>query len=107
MAAEKSRKEKKEEVGFLDSIRTYINEVRSEMNKVSWPDRDDVVQMTRLVLLVTIISSLLLGAISLFLTLGMQYAINEAAWLLVLVFVAITAGAWYILFGRNSNKSSY
>lgn len=108
MAAEKSRKkEKNEEGNFLTAIRTYIKEVRSEMNKVSWPDREEVVQMTRLVLLVTILSSIFLGAVSFLLTLGMEFAINEAAWVLIVAFIAIVAGTWYILFGRNSNTSGY
>lgn len=108
MAAEKSRKKDKNQEGnIFTGIRTYIKEVRTEMNKVTWPDRDEVVQMTRLVLLVTILSSLFLGAVSLGLTVGMEYAINNAAWLLIIVFIVIVAGAWYWMFGRNRNRSSY
>lgn len=108
MAAEKSRKnDKNQEGNFLTAIRTYIKEVRTEMNKVTWPDRDEVIQMTRLVLLVTILSSLFLGAVSFLLTLGMEYAINDAAWALVVVFIGIVVGAWYWIFGRNRNSSNY
>ena len=47
----------------ITNIRTYLSDVRAELNKVSWPDRADVIRLTRIVLLVTVLSSLAFRAI--------------------------------------------
>ncbi|GAB4516425.1 MAG: hypothetical protein OHK0046_21790 [Anaerolineae bacterium] len=46
------------------SIRDYFRGVQDEMTKVVWPTRDELVRLTRIVLAVTIMSSLVLGLIA-------------------------------------------
>lgn len=115
MAAEtkerrKKSKEKVEETAaaspsIISRIRTYISEVRSELLKVSWPDREEVIKLTRIVLLVTIISSLLLGALSLALTLLVEYGVNMPI-IFIVIFAGIILGTVY-MFRRGNQKVSY
>jgi preprotein translocase subunit SecE len=49
-------------------LAAYWRDVRSELSKVSWPTREDTLQLTRIVLLTTIISAIILGIITLLFT---------------------------------------
>ena len=89
----------------ITNIRTYLSDVRSELNKVSWPERDDVIRLTRIVLLVTILSALTLGTISILFSELIKYGIQWPI-IFVVIFVAVIATTIY-LFRRDSQKSSY
>jgi preprotein translocase subunit SecE len=52
----------------LYRLAEYWRDVRSELNKVSWPTREETIQLTRIVLLTTIISAIILGVITLLFT---------------------------------------
>jgi preprotein translocase subunit SecE len=52
----------------LYRLSAYWRDVRSELSKVSWPTREETIQLTRIVLLTTIISALVLGVITLLFT---------------------------------------
>ncbi len=56
--------EEPERRGLIVRIREYISGVFSELEKVSWPTREDVIRLTRLVLLVTISAAIILGLIT-------------------------------------------
>lgn len=85
----KKGKKKNSGGGFLGGIRTYFNEVRTELNKVSWPDREDVIRLTRIVIIATILASIALGLMSIILTAVMtDYGLN-APWVFVVIFAAI------------------
>lgn len=110
MAAEKSRKkDKNEDVGFIQGIRIYLSEVRSEIRKVTWPDQDDVRRLTYIVLLVTIISSLVLGALSIFFSAFFNFGINNGVGniMLVALFVAIFVGAWWFVIRGGNQRTRY
>ncbi|MGJ3240010.1 MAG: preprotein translocase subunit SecE [Anaerolineae bacterium] len=94
MAAETKTK-KNEEKSFLGNIRSYLGEVRTELQKVSWPSRDDVIRLTRIVLLVTIVTSIGLGALSIGMTLFLDRIGFDYPIILVLLFVAIAIGTWW------------
>lgn len=106
MAADaKKKKAKSEEGSFLSGITTYFKEVRSELKKVSWPERDDVVRLTRIVLLTTVVSSLVLGAMSVLFSLYVEEGLKFP-----IIFVAVFVGAVLItgyLFRRDNTKVSY
>ncbi|NWF67999.1 MAG: preprotein translocase subunit SecE [Chloroflexi bacterium] len=87
----------------LFRIRTYIADTRSEILKVSWPTRDEVISLTRIVLIVTIIASLALGAISLAFTELVRIGLD-----LPLVFVGffIIVAAALVVFLVNQNRRS-
>ena len=117
MAAETKKERKatksKEDGNFLTnaitSVRTYLSEVRSELNKVSWPERADVIRLTRIVLLVTIISGLFLGAISIFFSKLVQFGIESGTnnWIVFVVIFAVIIGVTVYLFRRDTQKSGY
>jgi preprotein translocase SecE subunit len=76
----------------LTTIRTYFTDVRSELNKVSWPDRADVIRLTRIVLIVTILASLALGAISIGFSELIRFGLTQGTynWLIfAVIFVAV------------------
>jgi len=41
----------------MDSIKEYLKDVRKEMKKVSWPDQDELVDYTIVVVVFTILLS--------------------------------------------------
>ncbi|MDZ4861258.1 MAG: preprotein translocase subunit SecE [Candidatus Hydrogenedentes bacterium] len=47
--------------GFIQSIRTFIEEVQIEMKKVSWPTRGELKSLTQLVLWALVVSGVVLG----------------------------------------------
>ncbi len=46
----------------------YFREVQQELRKVTWPDRDETLQMTTVVLLVCLAMALYLGGLDFLLT---------------------------------------
>lgn len=116
MAAEtkKERKKSKPKDGnfltnTLSGTRTYFGEVRSELNKVSWPERPDVIRLTRIVLLVTILSGLILGLLSFMFSQLIKFGIAEGTnnWIVfVVIFIAIIGGTIYV-FQRENQKAGY
>lgn len=51
----------KSEMNILERTRVFFSQVRTEMEKVTWPSRDDVKTYTIVVIVSTIIVSILLG----------------------------------------------
>lgn len=45
-----------------NAVTRYLREVRAELAKVTWPSRDEAINLTMVVLAVTIALSLFLGA---------------------------------------------
>lgn len=54
------KKDKKEEKSFKDSVTEYFKGVRSEWNKISWPERQQIVSETLVVIAVTTFATLLI-----------------------------------------------
>ena len=50
----------------MGRVRQFMVEVRGEMTKVSWPTRQQLLESTRLVLMMTALLALFLGAWDLF-----------------------------------------
>lgn len=73
----------------------YFNNVRGEMQKVSWPTQEDTRHLTILCINVTIASAILLGGLSVILTAFIELGLNPGnAWVLLAVIVAMVAGAF-------------
>ena len=76
----------------------YFSNVRAELNKVSWPSREDTRRLTILCINVTIASALFLGALSLILTEFIQLGLAPGnSWMLLGVIVAMVGGAFYAM----------
>ena len=76
----------------------YFSNVRSELNKVAWPSREDTRRLTILCINVTIASALFLGALAVvwseFMRIGLE---PNMAWMLLAVIGAMLAGAFYMI----------
>jgi preprotein translocase subunit SecE len=48
---------------YAASITQYLRDTRSELNKVVWPTREEAINLTIVVLIVTIIMTIILGGI--------------------------------------------
>lgn len=78
-------------VRFIVNLRTYMQEVFAELNKVSWPSREEVGRLAGIVLAVTAVSAVFLGIISaLFGALVTSMAITDSAGWATVVGIALT-----------------
>lgn len=102
--AETTKKSRNEGGGFISGITTYIKEVRAEMNKVTWPSREEVVRLTRIVLIVTVLSALVLGGISIALTEYMRIGFANPVLFIITFAVIIGVTIWQF---RDGGGSSY
>jgi len=76
----------------------YFNNVRAEMQKVSWPSREDTRRLTIMCINVTIASALFLGGLSVILTQFIELGLVPGnSWMLLGVIVAMVAGAFYAI----------
>ncbi len=51
-------------VRFFRGIRNYLSGVKEELEKVVWPTREELIRLSRIILIVTIFTALVLGALS-------------------------------------------
>jgi len=54
---------KNEKPNFFQRIKRWFKETAGELRKVSWPTREEALALTRIVLIVTIIMSAILGVL--------------------------------------------
>lgn len=55
-----------EKRGFLDRVKTYLKGVRSELRKVTWPTKKELINYTMIVIVLTLILSTFIGLFDLF-----------------------------------------
>ncbi len=91
----------------LRGLREYYLGVRDEINKVVWPTREEAIRLTQIVLVVTIIASIVLGAISLAFNALIAAGLNNPLVVFGGVFVFAVAAFGYYLFRVNRRGSSY
>lgn len=87
---------------YFFSLREYFEGVRAEIQKVTWPTREETRRLTTIVLAVTIAASIILGIISLLF--NALIAAGLSAPLIVfggLFLVAVVVFGWYL---RQSNR---
>lgn len=91
---------------FFGGIVTYFREVRSEADKVAWPTREETLRLTRIVLITTIISSIVLGALSAlagqFIRFGLDAPIAIFAFMTI-----VTVGTFIYLRRSGPSRSGY
>jgi preprotein translocase subunit SecE len=80
----------------VGGLREYFEGVRSELGKVIWPTREETRRLTIIVLIALIISSIVLGAISLLFTELFKIGLGTPIILLVVMVVGV-AGGFFIL----------
>ena len=76
----------------------YFSNVRSELNKVAWPSRQDTRRLTILCINVTIASAIFLGILAVIWSEFMRIGLNPGmAWMLLAVIVAMVGGAFFMI----------
>lgn len=55
-----------EKLGFFERVKNYLRGVRSELRKVTWPTRKELINYTIIVIVVTIILAMIIGLFDLF-----------------------------------------
>jgi preprotein translocase subunit SecE len=55
----------------------FLREVRSELSKVVWPERQQVIRTTAAVIALSLIVAVFLGAVDLGLTKLLEYGVNK------------------------------
>lgn len=89
--------------GLIARLQDYAVGVDSELRKVSWPTREDVIRLMRLVIAVTVVAAILLGLLSLgFAQLFIAGLDNP---LVFLIFGAVIAAASFFIWRANRNNS--
>lgn len=83
----------------------YLRGVRTEIGKVTWPTREDARRLTIIVLVTLIISSIVLGLISLAFTELFRLGLDSPIILIVFMVVAVGAGlVYYRLSSRRAQS---
>jgi preprotein translocase subunit SecE len=89
----------------VGGLREYVEGVRSELQKVAWPTREETRRLTIIVLITLLVSAIILGAISLFFTELFRIGFNQPAILIGFIVVAVAAGIifWRVNRGRSTS----
>lgn len=89
----------------------YFGGVKDELDKVVWPDRPELVRLTRTVLIVMALAAIFLGVISLFFTELFIFGINEDNPIIFAVFFGVVIAVYFgytrFFSGRNSEPPAY
>lgn len=48
---------------MIERIKTYLAETRTELKKVTWPSRQDLIDSTRVVIIATLIMTVFIGLV--------------------------------------------
>jgi preprotein translocase subunit SecE len=89
----------------VGGLREYFEGVRSELGKVIWPTREETRRLTIIVLIALLISSLVLGAISLLFTELFKIGLNTPIILLAVMLIAVAGGVFFMRY--SSRRSTY
>lgn len=91
-------------VRSVGGVREYIEGVQSEISKVTWPTRDEVRNLSAIVLAATFLSSVVLGLI----TLGYSdlFKLGLAQPMFFLGFFVIVIVAGFVIFRRSQKRVS-
>ncbi len=84
-------------------LRDYFEGVRSELRKVTWPDREDTRRLTIIVLVALVATAILLGTIVLIFTQLFAAGLDNPVILIVFMLVAAAVG---VAINRMQNRPS-
>lgn len=76
-------------------LREYFSDVRSELEKVAWPTREEALRLTRVVIIVLIISAIVMGVISFLFQQYVAFGLNNPIVFVVLMIAAVLVATWY------------
>lgn len=87
----------------LRNFVSYLGEVRGELEKVTWPTREETVRLTRIVLVSMVAASIILGLMSLLFTELFRLGLDTPALLVGLIVIAFAVAIFWL---RRSNQST-
>ena len=87
------------------AVAGYLGNVRSELEKVTWPTREETIRLTRIVLAVTIASAIVLGAISLVFSRLFSIGLQHPIILLAIIVGAVLVTVYYFRRGRTNTPT--
>ena len=88
----------------VNRVAGYLRDVRSELDKVTWPTRQETLRLTQIVLGTTIVSGLVLGVISLIFTELFRIGVSQPLVFLGVFVIAVAALVYYLR--RGEQRSS-
>lgn len=95
----------KREGNFLtrlpNDIREYVEGVRSELRKVTWPTREEALRLTMIVVLALIVTALVLGTVVLLYTELFRIGLDSPVVLIAFMLVAAVVG---VVINRSQNR---
>jgi preprotein translocase SecE subunit len=97
-------------VPVVGGIVRYLRGVISEMQKVTWPSREETINLTQVVLAVTIAFAIGLGLIDTFYTWWFRQALADDITVFLgigVIVLAIAGGLVYVLFYRREDTVPY
>lgn len=77
--------------GFFE----YFSDVRLELEKVAWPTREEALRLTRVVIVVLIISAIVMGLISFLFQQYVAFGLSNPIAFVVPMIAAVIAATWY------------
>lgn len=89
---------------LVRGTRGYLEGVRSELAKVAWPTREDTRRLTQIVIVTLVVSSLVLGAISLAFTRLFAVGLRSPLVLLIVMAIGVGIGLWWDRYSRRSSN---
>ncbi len=78
MRAEPTSEQSGERMNVVASVRGYVQDVRVEMNKVSWPSRNELRDSTLVVIVMVFLVSIFIGVVDRGLTLAFEAIVKLA-----------------------------
>jgi preprotein translocase subunit SecE len=90
----------------VNGLREYFSDVRSELEKVSWPTREDAIRLTRIVLIVLVIAAIVMGFINFVFERFVAFGIQNPIVFVVLLAVCVGVALW-VFRGQNASRGSY
>ena len=64
-------------MGFIGRVREFVREVVAEFRKVTWPSRQELVNSTAVVVVLTVVVALFLGVVDVGLTRLVEWILRE------------------------------
>jgi preprotein translocase subunit SecE len=64
-------------MGFMGRVREFVREVLAEFRKVTWPSRQELLNSTVVVVALTVVVALFLGAVDVGLTALVEWVLRE------------------------------
>lgn len=83
----------------------YFQDVRSELTKVVWPTREEVIRLTRIVIATTLACAIFLGVVSFLFNLFVQAGLNTPLLFGIAFAAMIVAAAYYIRRGDMPKRN--